>query len=310
MRRNVALAYAPTASDCMATSGRDNLRGALVMLVAVGALALMDACLKVLSPHYAALQVTAIRGLSTLPIATAWVWAQGGFGQLRRVRFGLHVLRAALGIMMLATFTFGLRHLPLSEAYAIFFVAPLLITVFAALILRERVGPQRWVAIAVGFAGMLIVLRPTGSGALTLSGLAIFACAVGYALSAIIVRILGRTDTTPSMVFWLMLLISIGAGALALPGWRPIAGAHWPVIAGVGLIGSLGQWAITEAFRRGEASFVAPLEYTALIWGVTLDWTIWRTLPAPITWIGAAVIIASGIFLIRRERVHVEAEHP
>ena len=280
------------------------------MLLAVSALALMDACLKVLSPHYPAMQVTAIRGLSTLPIAVGWVWVQGGFGQLRRVRFGLHLLRAALGIMMLATFTYGLRHLPLSEAYAIFFVAPLLITLFAALILRERVGAQRWLAIAVGFAGMLIVLRPTGSGALTLSGLAIFACAIGYALSAILVRVLGRTDTTPSMVFWLMLLISIGAGALALPGWRPIDAAHWPVIAGVGLIGSLGQWAITEAFRRGEASFVAPLEYTALIWGVALDWTIWRTLPAPITWIGAAVIIASGIFLIRRERVHVEAERP
>lgn len=280
------------------------------MFVAVAALALMDACLKLLSPHYPALQVTAIRGLSTLPIATAWVWAQGGFGQLRQVRFGLHVMRAALGIMMLATFTFGLRHLPLSEAYAIFFVAPLLITIFAALILRERVGAQRWVAIGVGFAGMLIVLRPTGSGALTLSGLAIFACAIGYALSAIIVRVLGRTDSTPSMVFWLMLLISIGATVLALPAWRPIDPSHWPVIAGVGLIGSLGQWAITEAFKRGEASFIAPLEYTALIWGVALDWSIWRTLPAPITWLGAAVIIASGIFLIRRERVHVEAEHP
>lgn len=280
------------------------------MILAVGSLALMDACLKTLSPHYPAMQVTAIRGLSTLPIATAWVWAQGGFGQLRHVRFGLHLLRAVLGIMMLATFTFGLRHLPLSEAYAIFFVAPLLITVFAALILHEHVGAQRWAAIAVGFAGMLIVLRPTGTGALTLSGLAIFACAIGYALSAIIVRILGRTDSTPSMVFWLMLLISIGATALALPGWRPIDPVHWPVIAGVGLTGSLGQWAITEAFKRGEASFVAPLEYTALIWGVTLDWTIWRTLPAPITWLGAAVIIASGVFLIRRERVHVEAEHP
>ncbi|HSA55474.1 MAG TPA: DMT family transporter [Gemmatimonadaceae bacterium] len=294
----------------MPASKHDNVRGAIVMLVAVGALALMDACLKTLSPHYPAMQVTAIRGLSTLPIAVAWVALQGGFGQLRRVRFGLHLLRAALGIMMLATFTFGLRHLPLSEAYAIFFVAPLLITVFAALILGERVGAQRWMAIALGFGGMLIVLRPTGSGALTLSGFAIFACAVGYALSAIIVRVLGRTDTTPSMVFWLMLLISVGATALASPAWRPIDPSHWPVIAGVGLIGSLGQWAITEAFRRGEASFVAPLEYTALIWGVALDWSIWRTLPAPVTWVGAAVIIASGIFLIRRERVHVEAEHP
>jgi drug/metabolite transporter (DMT)-like permease len=288
----------------------DNLGGAAAMIVAVGALALMDATLKTLAPHYPAMQVTAIRGLSTLPIAIAWAGVQGGFGQLVRVRFPLHLLRAAIGIMMLATFTYGLRHLPLSEAYAIFFVAPLLITVFAAPLLRERVGRQRWIAIVVGFAGTLIVLRPTGRGALTLAGLAVLACAVGYALSAITVRVLARTDSTPSMVFWLMLLISLGAGALALPGWRPIPPDHWPVIGALGVTGSLGQWAITEAFRRGEASFLAPLEYTALAWGVILDWTIWRTLPAPVTWLGAAVIIGSGVFLLRRERVHVEAEHP
>jgi drug/metabolite transporter (DMT)-like permease len=235
---------------------------------------------------------------------------QGGLGQLLRVRFRLHLLRGAIGIMMLASFTYGLRHLPLSEAYAIFFVAPLLISVFAAALLGERVGRQRWIAILVGFGGTLIVLRPTGRGAFTLAGLAILACAVGYALSAITVRILGRTDSTPSMVFWVMLLISIGAGALALPAWRPIQPDHWPVIGAMAFTGSLGQWAITEAFRRGEASFIAPLEYTALVWGVMLDWTIWHTLPAPVTWVGAAVIIGSGIFLLRRERVHVEAEHP
>jgi drug/metabolite transporter (DMT)-like permease len=133
---------------------------------------------------------------------------------------------------------------------------------------------------------------------------------VGYALSAITVRILARTDSTPSMVFWLMLLISLGAGALALPGWRPIQPEHWLVIGALGSTGSLGQWAITEAFRRGEASFLAPLEYTALAWGVALDWTIWGVLPAPVTWLGAAVIIGSGTFLLRRERVHAEAEHP
>lgn len=294
----------------MRSSNPENRRAALIMLVAVGSFALMDAGLKVLSPHYSAMQVASLRALATLPVALVWVMAQGGFGQLLRVRFGLHLMRGALGIASLAMFAYGLRHLPLSEAYAIFFVAPLLITVFAAWILAERIGRRRWLAIAVGLLGALIVLRPTGRGTLTLSGLAILATAVTYAASAITVRVLGRTDSTQSMVFWLMAMVAVGAGVLALPGWRPIQADHWKAIAGIAVTGSLGQWAITEAFRRGQASFIAPLEYTALVWGVGLDWTLWRTLPGPITFIGAAVIIASGVYLIQGERVHAEAEHP
>ena len=288
----------------------ENLRGAAIMLVAVGGFALMDAGLKILSPHYSAMQVASLRGLATLPLALIWVAVQGGFGQLLHIRFGLHLLRAGLGIASLTTFTYGLRGLPLSETYSIFFVAPLLITVFAALFLAERIGRRRWLAIAVGFAGTLIVLRPTGRGTLTLAGLAILATAVTYAASAITTRILGRTDTTQSMVVWLMAMVAAGAGILALPGWRPIQSAHWPAIALIGVAGSFGQWGITEAFRRAQASFIAPLEYTALVWGVALDWTLWRTLPGPLTFVGAAVIIASGVYLIRGEQVHAEAEHP
>ncbi len=280
------------------------------MIVAVGALSLMDAGMKILAPHYSPFQVASIRGLSALPFIVVWVWLSGGYGQLLRVRFGLHIVRALLGIMTLAAFAYALRHLPLAEAYSIFFVAPLLITVLAVLILKERVDWRRWLVIAVGFSGVLIVLRPTGAGALTIPGLAVLATAVGYALSAITVRVLGRTDSTQSMIFWLMALVGIGAGLLALPEWRPIESVHWLVIAGIAVSGSLGQFALTEAFRIGEASFIAPFEYTALAWGVGLDWFIWRTTPVPVTMAGAFVIIASGVYLVRRERVHVEAEHP
>ena len=280
------------------------------MILAVATLAMMDACLKLLSPHYAPLQVTALRGLSTLPLVLLWVGVKGGYGQVLRVRFHLHALRGFLGIVTLVAFTYAVRRLPLSEAYSIFFVAPLFITALAAIVLRERVDWQRWVAIGIGFTGVLIVLRPTGSGAATLPGLAVLLTALGYALSAITVRILGRTDSTESMLFWMMLLVGLGAGALALPNWRPIQPEHWRVIGALGAAGSLGQWALTEAFKRGEASFIAPFEYTALAWGLTLDWALWRTVPPPITFAGAAVIIASGVYLIKRERVHAEAERP
>jgi len=288
----------------------DNLKGVTAMIIAVGALSLMDAFLKALSPHYSAFQVASLRGMSALPFIIVWVGVRGGYGQLLRVRFGLHLVRAMLGILMLASFAFALRSLPLAEAYSIFFVAPLLITVLAVLILKEKVDWRRWIAVAVGFVGVIIVLRPTGAHTLTIPGLAVLATAIGYALSAIIIRVLGRTDSTQSMMFWLMLLVAIGAGVLALPNWRPIQPGDWVVIAGMAVTGSLGQLAITEAFRIGEASFIAPFEYTALAWGVGLDWFVWRTTPATVTLAGAFVIIASGVYLVRWEKVHVEAEHP
>jgi drug/metabolite transporter (DMT)-like permease len=294
----------------MTTQWRQNLRGIAAMLVAVGALSLMDGSLKTLSQHYGVWQVACLRGLVTLPVAAVWIALTGGFRQVVRVRFSLHLARGLLGITTLAAFAYGVRTLKLSEAYTIFFVAPLLITAFAALMLRERVDRRRWIVILAGFAGVMIVLRPTGEGAVSLAGLAILASAVGYALSAITVRVLGRTDSSQSMVFWLMLFVSLGAGALALPGWRPIQSADWPVIGAMAVTGSIGQWAITEAFKRGEASVIAPLEYTALAWGVALDWILWRALPVPRTFIGAAIVIACGIHLVRRERSHEMAEHP
>lgn len=280
------------------------------MLVAVGALALMDACLKTLSGRYPAMQVAALRGMTTLPVVLIWVGATGSFSSLSRVRFPLHVVRGGLGILALSLFTYGVRALPLSEAYAIFFVAPVLITVFAGWLLRERIGWARWVAIAGGLLGVLIVLRPSGAGAISLPGLAVLICAACYALSAITVRVLGRTDSTQSMVFWLMAFVAIGAGALALPNWRPVPSSDWPILVALAATGSVGQWAVTEAFKLGESSVIAPLEYTALLWGIGLDWVLWNTTPAARALAGAGVVIVSGIYLVRHERVHAEAEHP
>lgn len=291
-------------------SRSDNVKAGVIMLTSVGALSLMDAGIKVLASRYPPLQVAALRALSSLPLIVVWIGTTGGFRQLARVRFGLHALRAALGIGMLGGFAYGVRHLPLSEAYSIFFVAPLLITAFAVPILGERVEWQRWVAIGVGLCGVFIVLRPTGAGVVTLPGVAVLLCAVGYALSAITVRVLGRTDSTQSMVFWLMTMVGAGATLLALPQWKPLAPEHWPVLAIVAVTGAVGQWAITEAFRSGEASFLAPLEYSALAWGLALDWIFWQAVPGARTFAGAALVIAAGIYLMRRERVHVEAEHP
>jgi drug/metabolite transporter (DMT)-like permease len=279
-------------------------RAAACMLVAVALFALMDTGLKLLSPHYPPLQVATLRGASALPLVLGWSLATIGVRGLLRVHWPLHLLRGVLGVALMAGFVYGLRTLPLSTAYTITFVAPLLVTAMAVPILGERVGPRRWIAILVGLGGVLVVLRPSGEGMMTLGGLAILLAAVCYAASAITVRLLAQRDSTQAMVFWLMLMLVAGGGALSFRHWLPIQAAHWWIIAGIGVAGTLAQVALTEAFRRGEASFIAPLEYTALVWGVLLDLALWRVLPDRMTWIGAAIIVASGLYLLRRQRAH------
>nr|WP_156963002.1 DMT family transporter [Lysobacter daejeonensis] len=275
------------------------------MLLAVALFALMDAGLKGLAGHYPPFQVAALRGAASLPFVLAWSLFTAGPRTLLRVRWSLHLLRGVLGVVMMAAFAYALRRMPLSTAYSIFFVAPLLITALSVPFLGEHVGPRRWVAIGIGLVGVLVVLRPTGEGVLSLAGIAVLVAALGYAVSAITVRVLARTDSTQAMMVWLLAMMAIGAGAIAWPDWVPLRSADVWLILGVGVAGALGQYAITEAFRLGEASLIAPLEYTALLWGVILDATLWGVLPDRVTWLGAAIIIASGLYLLHRERLRM-----
>jgi len=285
----------------------DNFRGILLMLLAVLLLSCMDAGLKQMSAHYPPFQVSALRGAASLPLVIAWVlWTVGGRALLR-VRWRLQMVRGLIGIATLPAFVYGLRFLPLTTAYTLFFVAPLLITAMSAAFLGEKVGPQRWAAILAGFVGVLVALRPTGEGALTWAGLAVIAAAAGYATAAVMVRALSRTDSTQSMMFWMVVSMTFGSAALAAPGWVAVDSGDWLLIAAIGIVGALGQWALTEAFVRGEASVVSPFEYSALAWGVGFDLAVWGVLPDSITWIGAAIIVSAGIYLMRRER---EAQHP
>jgi drug/metabolite transporter (DMT)-like permease len=287
-----------------------NLRSIYMMLIAVVMFSLMDTAMKLLAADFPAMQVASLRALASLPLIVAYVAWRGGFASILRVHWPLQLLRAGLGIAMLSLFAFGVNQLSLAEAYSIFFIAPALITALSVWILKERVGPGQWVAIAVGMAGVLVVLRPSGEGVLTTGGLAILAAAAMYAVSSITGRILSRLDSSAHMVFWLMTLMAIGATVLAWPHWKAVPLDRLPLLCGLAVSGFFAQLAITEAFAHGEASRVAPFEYSALAWGVALDWVLWQVLPDRYTLIGAAIIIASGLYLIRREKVHVESEHP
>jgi len=291
-------------------SRKENLHSIYAMLTAVMMFSFMDTTMKLLSATYPATQVTALRALSSLPLLCVYIWYRGAFRGIFKVRWGMHIFRALLGIGMLTTFAYGLKALSLAEAYSIFFIAPALITMLSVFVLKERVVAGQWVAIVVGLVGVLVVLRPEGSGFLTLGGLAILAAAACYAVSAITARLLARTDSTESMMFWLLTLMAIGGVALAWPVWVPVRAADGWVLLALALSGFFGQLAITKAFSTGRASIVAPFEYTALAWGVAIDWLLWQALPDGYTLLGAGIIIASGIYLVRRESAHKESEHP
>lgn len=271
------------------------------MLVGGVMFAFMDAGMKWIANSYSPFQVAALRSLSALPLVLLWILWRGRVRTLLRVHWPLHLLRGMLGVGVMAGFVHGVANMPLSTAYAIVFVAPLMVTALAVPLLGEKVGPRRWAAIVIGLLGVLVVLRPGMAGIATGPGLVLVLAALCYAVAAITVRKLALRDSPEAMVFWFLVLLCLFAGGLAAPEWKAVRPEHLWVVAVIGITGALGQVALTHAFRLGEASQIAPLEYASLLWVVVLDLAIWQVLPDGMTWLGAAIIVGSGLYLIRRE---------
>jgi len=273
-----------------------------MMLTAVGAFSIMDALMKILTARYPPVQVACFRGAASLPFVFLSYAVTGRLRELKPVRFGLHVLRAVFAILMLWGFLWALARASLTDTYAIYMSAPLLVVLAASLLLGERIGRHVWLAVLAGLAGVYVMLKPSVEGFVSLAGLAALGSALAYAVVVVMVRMMSRTETTASMVFWFLVMMAVGAGAIALPGWVAILAADWPWIAAIGLAGWAGQHLITEAFRLAPASVVAPFEYTALVWGIAIDWVVWQTLPGARMLTGAAIVIGAGLYLIHRER--------
>jgi drug/metabolite transporter (DMT)-like permease len=272
------------------------------MVTAVALFSLMDAQLKLLAAHYPPMQVACLRGAASLPFVLLPLVLRGRLGRLRPVNVPLHLLRGVLSVAMLGSFVYAVRETSLSATYSIFMCAPLVVAALSVPLLGEKVARAQWIAIGVGLAGVLLMLRP-GSGPWGAKGaLAALVAVASYALAVVSLRRLSRTDTTESMVFWFTALLTVGAGLLSAAGWQPLQAAHWPFLAGIGITGALGQHFITDAFRAAPAAVVAPFEYTALIWGLLLDLAIWRVLPGAVTLVGGSIVIGAGLYLIHRER--------
>jgi len=281
----------------------ERTRGIGYMVAAVFVFSIMDALMKRLSSHYGPLQVGCLRSVSSLLFLLLPIAWRGSWADLRPRNPAMHLIRALLGITMLGSFVFAVHRLSMAQTYSLCLAAPLLMTALSVPIQGEHVSRHRWLAIAVGFGGVLVILRPWGqSGFSMLAAAAAAVATIAYSLNALTLRSLGRGNSSMSLVFWYLLLVSIGCGLLTLGDWHRIEGGDWGWLIGVGLSGTLGQLWLTSAFRRAPPSVVGPFEYTSIVWAFVIDWIFWSVAPSMSLIAGAAIVILSGIFILLDER--------
>jgi drug/metabolite transporter (DMT)-like permease len=272
------------------------------MLVAVGAFAAMDALLKILSANYPTMQVSALRGAASLPFLILPALFTGNARKLKPIKWPWHLTRGLLQVVILGAFVYAVRLLTLADTYAIFLSAPLIVTALSAPLLKEHVAWRSWIAIGVGLCGVIAMLRPSGSNLMTFGAFMALIAAIGYAFSALSLRVLTRIEETSSVVLWPIVVMTVVSAGIAIPHWVGIQPGHWIWIAAIGAVGALGTRMLTEAFRAAPAGVVAPFEYTALLWGVAIDWLVWSKLPSLRVVVGGALVISCGIYLIWHER--------
>ena len=282
---------------------QERLRGIASMVAAVFVFSIMDSLMKRLSDHYGPLQISCLRCISSwlflfLPIVWRRTWTT-----LRPRNASLHLFRAVLGVGMLGSFVFAVHRLSLAQTYSLFLAAPLLMTALSVPVHGEKVTGKRWLAIVAGLSGVLVILQPWGRGSVSMVAAAAAALAtLCYSLSALTVRTLGRSNSSLSMVFWYLLLVSMGSGALAIGDWQPVPASDWGWLIAIGVTGALGQVWLTDAFRRAPPSVVGPFEYTAILWAFAIDWIFWSASPSLSLVVGACIVIVSGIVVILDER--------
>lgn len=271
-------------------------------LLATGVLATLIMLVKYTSETGVAFaEILFWRQFPTVILILGWLALRGEIGRLRTRRLPVHARRAFLGLTGMC-FTFGAPILlPLAESTTLGFTTPIFAVILSALLLREKVGPVRWLAVVLGFAGVIIIAQPGQSHIPPFGAFVGLGAGFMVALISIQVRDLGRTDESISIVFWFAALSSPFLLA-ALPF---VISAHtpwqWFLLLSCGLLGCIGQLLLTASLRYGQVATVIVMDYTALVWATLYGWLVWDQLPPAATWLGAPAIIAAGAIIAWRE---------
>ena len=282
-------------------------KGTLFYMLAVMMLAIMDASAKWLSDDYSVFQIVLIRSFfSFLPIFGLAIWNQKR--QLNflvpRDRILSHIVRGCLFTITFGSFVWSLKWLPLAEATGISLVGPIFMVLFGGILLKETIGFQKWLAIAIGLGGVLLIFQPGSSGPLFAKLLALLS-ALSFALVAISTRKLSSFDSSETIAFWTnTTLMSIGAiGVLFYSGWVTPSADDLLVFFIMGLAGGIANLLFVVALRISEVSLVAALEYSLFIWAVLLGVVFFAEIPSINVWIGVGIIAVSGIYTTTRKPV-------
>ena len=297
------------------------LRGILLITAGMAVFGAQDVIIRLLSGDYAAMEIMFIRGLvALLPMALFVHW-EGGFSSLKVRHPFINLLRGLLMVCSYTAYYMGLAAMPIAEVTAIFFVSPLIITLFSVLFLGEVVGGRRWAAVTVGFVGVLVIVQPGAEG-LDPAAFLPLAASFTYAGSVIITRRIGRTQSGASLAFFAMLTfiavsglagVTMGDGGFAndshpslsflLRAWVMPGARDMLFLAAIGLIAGFGFYCLSQSYRIAPASVAAPFEFIAMplavLWGIA----VWNEYPPLTTLLGIAMIIGSGVYVLHREAV-------
>lgn len=293
-------------------------RGILALILGIAIFSIQDVILKLLSGEYPLHQAMVLRSLTALPfhVAIVW-WFDGRLSTITTPGWWKMLARGLLNFVAYTAYYLGLAYVPMADAVALFFTSPLFITLAAVLFLGERVRLVTALALAAGFGGVLMVVKPGGAGFDLAAFLPIIG-ALGYAISMVVARPLGRTESAAAMAFWgnicflicaLILSAIYGSGAYAgashpslafmTRGWVVPGLTDLLLMSGCGLIAAVGLTLLTFAYRVAPAATVAPFEYSFMFWAVLWGWLFWSDFPDYLGWIGIAVIVAAGMVVIR-----------
>ena len=283
--------------------------GIVLMLAGIAGFAVMDATIKWLTADYPVAQIVALRSWFGLPLLALFALYGGGVKALKTRRPFVHVGRYLLVLALSFSFFWALSQMKLVDAIAITFAAPIFITALSVPLLKEPVGLHRWVAISVGFCGVLVMLRP-GAGVFQWAALVVIGSVVVYALLMITTRAHKSTESTAALMLYPQLGMTLTGIILAPFFWVTPSLVDFGLFAIAGMFGSIGVICVTHAFRLGPAAVISPFEYSALIWATLLGYFLWDELPDSITLVGAVTVISSGLYIIYRETIKMGRARP
>lgn len=296
-----------------------NARGVAFLIAGVAVFSVQDLILKLLSGGYPLHQAMVLRSLTAIPFLLLLVHWESGLRSLFTPATRAMIWRGVVMFIAYTAYYLALAALPMATTVALYFSAPLFITILSVFFLAEKVGPRRWFALMAGFAGVLIMVRP-GDDLFDWAALLPVLSGFAYAISMIAARRLGSTESASALAFWgnavflvaaLAMSAVLGTGTFEgeahpslvflLRGWVTPTPFDLLLMMSCGVIAAVGLTLLTQAYRIGEASVVTPFEYTGLLWSVIYGWVFWQQWPSLPDWTGIAIIIGAGLYILWRE---------